>query len=194
MQNLSLSFTGGMGPGGNLNLEPSSHPHGPHDNINLLVTDGMPNPPPPTPPLRRTSRVISRSRKLPDGTILIKENRSQFSARVGPEPSSPPHGPLGKGGISNLPQPDGNNSKYADKPDPASRASRKFKRRNHGRQPQETRNLAAQRRRRNINEVVDELERIVPKGSGETDRIAILLRTVKYIHDLKVSKTRIIGQ
>ncbi|KAJ7146154.1 hypothetical protein C8R44DRAFT_723985 [Mycena epipterygia] len=161
--------------------------------LSMDGTGGMPNLPPPAPPPRRTSRVPC-SRKLPDGTILIKEYRSLFSRRVGPESSSPPHGPLGTGGISNLPQPDGNDNEYADKFDPANQASRKSKRRNHGRQPQETRNQTAQRRRRTITEVVNELERIVPKGSGETDKVAILWRTVKYIHDLKKSEVRNIEQ
>jgi len=46
------------------------------------------------------------------------------------------------------------------------------------------------RRRGNINEGIDELGRIVPNGSGEKAKGAILSRAVQYIHHLKENEAR----
>ncbi|KAJ7875943.1 hypothetical protein B0H14DRAFT_3106562 [Mycena olivaceomarginata] len=47
-----------------------------------------------------------------------------------------------------------------------------------------------ERRRRNINEGINELGRIVPNGSGEKAKGAILSRAVQYIHHLKENEAR----
>ncbi|KAJ7877417.1 hypothetical protein B0H14DRAFT_2250400, partial [Mycena olivaceomarginata] len=41
-----------------------------------------------------------------------------------------------------------------------------------------------------INEMIDELGRIVDRGSGGTDKAAIIWRVVQYIHDLKQKEVR----
>ncbi|KAJ7270671.1 hypothetical protein B0H12DRAFT_1008823 [Mycena haematopus] len=46
------------------------------------------------------------------------------------------------------------------------------------------------RRRGNINEGINELGRIVPSGSGEKAKGAILSRAVQYIHHLKENEAR----
>jgi bHLH factor len=46
------------------------------------------------------------------------------------------------------------------------------------------------RRRGNINEGINELGRIVPNGSGEKSKGAILSRAVQYIHHLKENEAR----
>lgn len=46
------------------------------------------------------------------------------------------------------------------------------------------------RRRGNINEGINELGRIVPNGSGEKAKGAILQRAVQYIHHLKENEAR----
>jgi bHLH factor len=46
------------------------------------------------------------------------------------------------------------------------------------------------RRRGNINEGINELGRIVPNGSGEKAKGAILSRAVQYIHHLKENEAR----
>ena len=46
------------------------------------------------------------------------------------------------------------------------------------------------RRRNNINEGINELGRIVPNGSGEKAKGAILSRAVQYIHHLKENEAR----
>ena len=46
------------------------------------------------------------------------------------------------------------------------------------------------RRRGNINEGINELGRIVPNGSGEKAKGAILARAVQYIHHLKENEAR----
>ncbi|KAH8824046.1 hypothetical protein DL96DRAFT_1670772 [Flagelloscypha sp. PMI_526] len=46
------------------------------------------------------------------------------------------------------------------------------------------------RRRGNINEGINELGRIVPSGSGEKSKGAILSRAVQYIHHLKENEAR----
>lgn len=46
------------------------------------------------------------------------------------------------------------------------------------------------RRRGNINEGINELGRIVPNGSGEKAKGAILNRAVQYIHHLKENEAR----
>ena len=46
------------------------------------------------------------------------------------------------------------------------------------------------RRRGNINEGINELARIVPNGTGEKAKGAILSRSVQYIHHLKENEAR----
>lgn len=46
------------------------------------------------------------------------------------------------------------------------------------------------RRRGNINEGINELARIVPNGTGEKAKGAILSRAVQYIHHLKENEAR----
>lgn len=46
------------------------------------------------------------------------------------------------------------------------------------------------RRRGNINEGINELGRIVPNGTGEKAKGAILARAVQYIHHLKENEAR----
>jgi len=166
LSNLSQFSQGGTGPGGFRVSDPgpSSHPHGPPNlghlaqggmpqNVNMLGTGGMPNPPPPA-----------------------------------------PSGDDGE---------DGDDGEYVDKPEPTEAPPRKStgggKRGRGGatmgsdewsRQRKDNHKEVERRRRGNINEGINELGRIVPNGSGEKAKGAILSRAVQYIHHLKENEAR----
>ena len=61
---------------------------------------------------------------------------------------------------------------------------------NHDRRLTRLQKEVERRRRGNINEGINELGRIVPNGSGEKAKGAILSRAVQYIHHLKENEAR----
>jgi len=97
---------------------------------------------------------------------------------------------------------DGDDGEYADKPEdqPARKPSGGGKGRGRGgatmgseewtRQRKDNHKEVERRRRGNINEGINELGRIVPSGSGEKAKGAILSRAVQYIHHLKENEAR----
>ncbi|KAJ6578824.1 hypothetical protein DFH09DRAFT_348272 [Mycena vulgaris] len=119
---------------------------------------------------------------------------------------------LGSGGMPNPPPPaapgqdddEGDDGEYVDKPDasenPPRKASGAGKGRGRGgatmgsdewsRQRKDNHKEVERRRRGNINEGINELGRIVPNGSGEKAKGAILSRAVQYIHHLKENEAR----
>ncbi|KAJ7607330.1 hypothetical protein FB45DRAFT_948080 [Roridomyces roridus] len=135
-----------------------------------------------------------------------------------PGPSSHPHGPpalgagpnmLGTGGMPNPPPAphgedgDEDDGEYVDKPEsvepPPRKGSGGGKRGRGGaaigtdewsRQRKDNHKEVERRRRGNINEGINELGRIVPNGSGEKAKGAILSRAVQYIHHLKENEAR----
>ncbi|KAF7369830.1 Psilocybin cluster transcription regulator [Mycena venus] len=97
---------------------------------------------------------------------------------------------------------DGDDGEYADKPEdpPARKPAGGGKGRGRGgatmgseewtRQRKDNHKEVERRRRGNINEGINELGRIVPSGSGEKAKGAILSRAVQYIHHLKENEAR----
>ncbi|KAJ6556894.1 hypothetical protein B0H10DRAFT_2121887 [Mycena sp. CBHHK59/15] len=118
---------------------------------------------------------------------------------------------LGTGGMPNPPPPqpqsqddDDDGDEYVDKPEATETTARKptgaGKGRGRGgatmgsdewsRQRKDNHKEVERRRRGNINEGINELGRIVPNGSGEKAKGAILSRAVQYIHHLKENEAR----
>ncbi|KAJ7271062.1 hypothetical protein C8J57DRAFT_1320572 [Mycena rebaudengoi] len=167
---------GGTGPGGFRVSDPgpSSHPHGPPGLSNahlqplppnMLGSGGMPNPP----------------------------------GHAGPPPGHSSNN-NNDGGDD-----DGDDGEYVDKPEgggetPARKTGGGGKGRGRGgatmgsdewsRQRKDNHKEVERRRRGNINEGINELGRIVPNGSGEKAKGAILSRAVQYIHHLKENEAR----
>ncbi|KAJ7042923.1 hypothetical protein C8F04DRAFT_1075276 [Mycena alexandri] len=169
LSNLSqLQFAqGATGPGGFRVSDPgpSSHPNGP---------------PPPLP-------------HLPHGAVP----QNMLGAGGIPNPAAPPPSQ----GQEEEGEDDG---EYVDKPEsgdaPARKAAGGGKGRGRGgaamgsdewsRQRKDNHKEVERRRRGNINEGINELGRIVPNGSGEKAKGAILSRAVQYIHHLKENEAR----
>ncbi|KAF7321083.1 BHLH domain-containing protein [Mycena chlorophos] len=150
---------------------------------------------------------------------LSQFQQAQAAAAAGfrvsdPGPSSHPHGPppagafphpiLGSapmtaGGTGSGDEDDEGDGDYVDKtPDGVPRKG--GGRRGRGgaamgseewtRQRKDNHKEVERRRRGNINEGINELGRIVPSGSGEKAKGAILARAVQYIHHLKENEAR----
>ncbi|KAI0772347.1 hypothetical protein BD413DRAFT_492474 [Trametes elegans] len=126
---------------------------------------------------------------------------SALQANAPPAPSSSENRPQSAGHDAGAPQesPSGGegDSPDTDRPTPAPKSNG----RRGGRNPTMTNDEWARlrkdnhkeverRRRGNINEGINELGRIVPNGSGEKAKGAILSRAVQYIHHLKENEAR----
>ncbi|KAI9431164.1 hypothetical protein H4582DRAFT_2009996 [Lactarius indigo] len=125
-----------------------------------------------------------------------------------PGPSSHPNGPPNLGQLSALAAaaggsgavPPGSSAEAPKSADsgpttPAPTRSRGARSANMGsdewaRQRKDNHKEVERRRRGNINEGINELGRIVPNGSGEKAKGAILSRAVQYIHHLKENEAR----
>ncbi|KAF7297318.1 BHLH domain-containing protein [Mycena indigotica] len=134
-----------------------------------------------------------------------------------PGPSSHPHGPppantfphpilgqapmtAGGGTGSGGEEDDEGDGDYMDKSPLADGSRKPGSRRGRGgaamgseewtRQRKDNHKEVERRRRGNINEGINELGRIVPSGSGEKAKGAILARAVQYIHHLKENEAR----
>ena len=133
-----------------------------------------------------------------------------------PGPSSHPRGPPSLGNVTQLPtasapptahspiegdeqragSSDGQASPTQDSEKPKSSAGRRNGRSatmtndEWARQRKDNHKEVERRRRGNINEGINELGRIVPNGSGEKAKGAILSRAVQYIHHLKENEAR----
>ncbi|KAK7055485.1 psilocybin cluster transcription regulator [Favolaschia claudopus] len=131
-----------------------------------------------------------------------------------PGPSSHPHGPPSTVGHLTVPsqqiltapaaedENDVDDGEYVDKPEepPVRKPTGGGKGRGRGgaamgseewaRQRKDNHKEVERRRRGNINEGINELARIVPSGSGEKAKGAILSRAVQYIHHLKENEAR----
>lgn len=126
-----------------------------------------------------------------------------------PGPSSHPRGPppnlaqLGAAVAMQPPEPapdhDDEDGEDTDNPAPASAPTSGGRRSRSGaamgseewqRQRKDNHKEVERRRRNNINEGINELGRIVPNGSGEKAKGAILSRAVQYIHHLKENEAR----
>ncbi|KAJ7353183.1 hypothetical protein DFH08DRAFT_856130 [Mycena albidolilacea] len=169
LSNLSQFAQGGTGPGGFRVSDPgpSSHPHGPP--------------------------VLSHLGPPPQSVTMLG---------TGGMPNPPvPAPPAGAGAEDGD---DGDDGEYVDKPEqgdaPARKATGGGKGRGRGgaamgseewtRQRKDNHKEVERRRRGNINEGINELGRIVPSGSGEKAKGAILSRAVQYIHHLKENEAR----
>ncbi|KZT66770.1 hypothetical protein DAEQUDRAFT_729901 [Daedalea quercina L-15889] len=142
---------------------PSSHPRGP-PNLGQLANTALQNAPPPP--------------------------GQQPNMRASQEPPS-----AGAPGSANgAPEsPDGSDQPAsASKPGSARRGGRSATMSNEEwtRQRKDNHKEVERRRRGNINEGINELGRIVPNGSGEKAKGAILSRAVQYIHHLKENEAR----
>ncbi|KAJ7730657.1 hypothetical protein DFH07DRAFT_848388 [Mycena maculata] len=167
LSNLSQFAQGGTGPGGFRVSDPgpSSHPHGP-PNLGHLQQGGI-------------------------------QNVNMLGTGGMPNPPPPQPQPTQEEG-------DDGDDEYVDKPDASENPSRKAtgggKGRGRGgatmgsdewsRQRKDNHKEVERRRRGNINEGINELGRIVPNGSGEKAKGAILSRAVQYIHHLKENEAR----
>jgi len=158
-------------------------------------------------------------KQQPPPTPVHSQQVLALLALAEPGPSSHPNGPpnLGQlsalaaaaGGSSAMPVPDtqgrlsdspksgvGDGPKSADSiPSAPPTRSRGARSANMGsdewaRQRKDNHKEVERRRRGNINEGINELGRIVPNGSGEKAKGAILSRAVQYIHHLKENEAR----
>ncbi|GJE89040.1 bHLHzip domain-containing protein [Phanerochaete sordida] len=139
---------------------------------------------------------------LPPGVPIFQGQYAQPGMEPGP--SSHPRGPPNLGGMassSNVPpsgsdgdSDHGDQSPDGDKPKSSGgrRAGRSATMSNDewARQRKDNHKEVERRRRGNINEGINELGRIVPNGSGEKAKGAILSRAVQYIHHLKENEAR----
>jgi hypothetical protein len=179
LSNLSQFTAGGTGPGGFRVSDPgpSSHPLGPPtlghlgQNVNMLGTGGMPNPPPPA------AAGQDGEDGDDDGEYVDKADTTENPPR---KPAGAGKG-RGRGGATMgsdewSRQRKDNHVRFAWKTRPT-----------HWLPPQKE---VERRRRGNINEGINELGRIVPNGSGEKAKGAILSRAVQYIHHLKENEAR----
>ncbi|KAI0077019.1 hypothetical protein K474DRAFT_1684543 [Panus rudis PR-1116 ss-1] len=147
---------------------PSSHPRGPPNLGQLAATalqNGAPNGPP------ATSNVRT---EIPDGPVAQSNDASGSQqgpgspGQSGSEKGTPAKSSGGRrsGRSANM-----SNDEWA-----------RIRKDNH--------KEVERRRRGNINEGINELGRIVPNGSGEKAKGAILSRAVQYIHHLKENEAR----
>ncbi|KAJ3997474.1 hypothetical protein F5050DRAFT_1751436 [Lentinula boryana] len=129
-----------------------------------------------------------------------------FPGMAEPGPSSHPRGPpnLGMAGIQSSSQQskdeeDGDTAEQSPEPSaiPSASGGRRGTRggaamgsEEWSRQRKDNHKEVERRRRGNINEGINELGRIVPNGSGEKSKGAILSRAVQYIHHLKENEAR----
>ncbi|KAH9834475.1 uncharacterized protein C8Q71DRAFT_143685 [Rhodofomes roseus] len=142
---------------------PSTHPRGP-PNLGQLANTALQNAPPPG---------------------------QQPTMRVSQEPAPLSAGGA-NGGLLDDDQDETDKSGSTGKPASARRGGRNATMTNEEwtRQRKDNHKEVERRRRGNINEGINELGRIVPNGSGEKAKGAILSRAVQYIHHLKENEAR----
>ncbi|OCH90124.1 hypothetical protein OBBRIDRAFT_793586 [Obba rivulosa] len=150
---------------------PSSHPRGPPNlgQLSAVATalQGAPQQPPPTSAIRTGSHA---GEGAPDGDGPGGPNSAGGEGSIdGADKSQTPSKSAGgrRGGRN----PTMSNDEWA-------------------RQRKDNHKEVERRRRGNINEGINELGRIVPNGSGEKAKGAILSRAVQYIHHLKENEAR----
>ncbi|KAI5116516.1 hypothetical protein M0805_009534 [Coniferiporia weirii] len=114
-------------------------------------------------------------------------------------PSTHPHGPPSLGMPQELPTDNAQLEMHLESPDKPSGRRRGGPPTVNGavigseewsRQRKDNHKEVERRRRGNINEGINELARIVPNGTGEKAKGAILSRSVQYIHHLKENEAR----
>ncbi|KAH9886711.1 hypothetical protein C8Q73DRAFT_715031 [Cubamyces lactineus] len=175
---------------------PQTHPnqfaaHGVHPHQPPMQHNGMTSEPGPS----------SHPRGPPNlGQLSAVASALQANAPQAPPPADvrpPSDSQDGAGGPQTSPSPAEGSSGDADRSAPTSKSSG----RRGGRSATMTNDEWARirkdnhkeverRRRGNINEGINELGRIVPNGSGEKAKGAILSRAVQYIHHLKENEAR----
>lgn len=138
--------------------------------------------------------AVAAAAHLPPGAYPIGE----------PGPSSHPRGPpsnlaqLGAAVAMQAPAPAAHeeDAEESETPKPATASTRRSRggaamgSEEWQRQRKDNHKEVERRRRGNINEGINELGRIVPNGSGEKAKGAILSRAVQYIHHLKENEAR----
>ncbi|KAH9476866.1 Psilocybin cluster transcription regulator [Psilocybe cubensis] len=164
-QQLPLHYQAG-GPGGLPGINdpgPSTHPRGP-------------------PNLGQLSAVAMQAAPAP-----IQHPDQQTNRNDGEQAGNASASTSGK---------DGDNAEFVPPPAPAPTTGRRGGRSatmgsdEWSRQRKDNHKEVERRRRGNINEGINELGRIVPSGSGEKAKGAILSRAVQYIHHLKENEAR----
>ncbi|KAI0633058.1 hypothetical protein C8Q77DRAFT_1121354 [Trametes polyzona] len=165
-------------------------PHGMHPHQAPMAHSGMASEPGPS----------SHPRGPPNlGQLSAIATALQANAPQAPPPAEPrpPSASQDGGQIQSSPSPAEGDSPDAERPTSTGKTSG----RRNGRSATMTNDEWARirkdnhkeverRRRGNINEGINELGRIVPNGSGEKAKGAILSRAVQYIHHLKENEAR----
>ncbi|KAF9261994.1 hypothetical protein L218DRAFT_453052 [Marasmius fiardii PR-910] len=142
---------------------PNSHPRGPPNLGQLSAAVAMQAPPPP--PGQQPPAGVGKPSDDDDGDLSDGKGKSDGSPNATPAPTS---GAGRRGGRNG-----------------AAMGSDEW-----ARMRKDNHKEVERRRRSNINEGINELGRIVPNGSGEKSKGAILSRAVQYIHHLKENEAR----
>ncbi|KAG5646190.1 hypothetical protein DXG03_004244 [Asterophora parasitica] len=145
---------------------PSSHPRGP-PNLGQLSAVAMSSSPP-SASAPRPGQLPGQPQELEEASEDDRRAASQASGSADPKPAVSPGAPTSRRGTRN-----------------AAMGSDEW-----SRQRKDNHKEVERRRRGNINEGINELGRIVPNGSGEKAKGAILSRAVQYIHHLKENEAR----
>ncbi|KAI0938006.1 hypothetical protein AcW1_002333 [Taiwanofungus camphoratus] len=155
---------------------PSSHPRGPPNLGQLGAVASALQPPPPLPP---TQTSVMRTQAHDGG---------EGAQRLEGQDAGAGDGGNGSDGAGDGSDKAGNSGKSSG----GRRGGRNAAMSNDEwtRQRKDNHKEVERRRRGNINEGISELGRIVPNGSGEKAKGAILSRAVQYIHHLKENEAR----
>lgn len=154
---------------------PSTHPRGPPD-LGQLAQSALQNPPPGGPPVTAPT-MRTRSQDAPDVPPPLDGDASSGA----------------NGDLSPEGTPDNTDIVGAVKSASGGRRGGRAANMSNDewtRQRKDNHKEVERRRRGNINEGINELGRIVPNGSGEKAKGAILSRAVQYIHHLKENEAR----
>ncbi|KAI0363231.1 hypothetical protein BV20DRAFT_975908 [Pilatotrama ljubarskyi] len=165
-------------------------PHGIHPHQQPMQTNGMANEPGPSshprgpPNLGQLSAVASALQANAPQASPSAEGRPPSASHDGGAPQSSPSPAEGA-------SPEGERPTSTGKPT-GRRGGRNATMTNDewARIRKDNHKEVERRRRGNINEGINELGRIVPNGSGEKAKGAILSRAVQYIHHLKENEAR----
>ncbi|KAG7087730.1 hypothetical protein E1B28_013676 [Marasmius oreades] len=145
---------------------PNSHPRGPPNLGQLSAAVAMQAAPPPPPPSGQQQPAGGGTKPPEDDDGDLSDGKGKSD---GSPTSTPAPGSAGRRG--------GRNG--------AAMGSDEW-----ARMRKDNHKEVERRRRSNINEGINELGRIVPNGSGEKSKGAILSRAVQYIHHLKENEAR----
>ncbi|KAG6861810.1 hypothetical protein C0995_011691 [Termitomyces sp. Mi166 len=149
---------------------PSSHPRGPPNlgQLSAVAMSASPAASAPQPPQIPGQPEASEEERRAAAVVAAAAAAAQVGAASEVKPTAPsPTATRGRGGRS------------------ATMGSDEWTR-----QRKDNHKEVERRRRGNINEGINELGRIVPNGSGEKAKGAILSRAVQYIHHLKENEAR----